>query len=94
MAGFSISEFLISAVELVEAQADDIKASFVKSAGSIIALCVVAIIAVVGFIFLLLGLNLAFQMWVGKLGAYFLTSGAAFLLSFIIYMVYLWKTKK
>ena len=56
MAGFSISEFLISVVELVEAQADDIRASFVKSAGSIIALCVVAIIAVVGFIFLLLGL--------------------------------------
>ena len=63
MAGFSISEFLISVVELVEAQADDIKASFVKSAGNIIALCVVSIIAVVGFIFLLLGLNLAFQTW-------------------------------
>ncbi len=94
MAGFSISEFLISVVELVEAQVDDIKASFVKSAGNIIALCIVAIIAVVGFIFLLLGLNLAFQTWVGKLGAYFLTSGVAFLLSFIIYMVYLWKTKK
>ena len=94
MAGFSISEFLISVVELVEAQADDIKASFVKSTGNIIALCVVAIIAVVGFIFLLLGLNLVFQIWVGKLGAYFLTSGVAFLLSFVIYMVYLWKTKK
>ena len=94
MAGFTLSEFVISAVELVEAQANDIRTSFVKSAASIITLVVVAAIAIAGFIFLLLGINMAFELWVkNKMGAYFLTSGSAFILAFIVYKVSLWKTR-
>lgn len=93
MANFSISEFIISAVELVEAQADDIIKSFEKSAIGVLSIGVVAAITIVGFIFLLLGINMLFELWVGKPGAYFLTSLVSFIIAFAVYGVVSWKAK-
>lgn len=93
MRNFSISEYIISVVELVEAQANDIRKSFEKSAGRILSLSIVVSMMILGLIFLILGLYALFKIWVGEVGAYFLTSLVSFLISFIIYGIFIWKTR-
>ncbi|MGG7048269.1 MULTISPECIES: hypothetical protein [unclassified Campylobacter] len=89
----SLSESIVSVVELVEAQATDIRQSFTASADALLIKCVVAVLAVVGFVFLLLGANLFFAKFLGDINGYFATSGLAFLISFILYKVAKCKAK-
>ena len=49
MAG--ISEFIVSVVELVDAQASDIRRSFLKSANSVLLNIITGIICIIGLVF-------------------------------------------
>lgn len=89
----SISEFIVSVVELIDAQATDIRQGFAASADAFLIKCVVAILAVVGFVFFLFGLHLLFIKFFGEMGGYFATSGVAFIISFVLYRVAKCKAK-
>lgn len=93
MRNFSLSEFFISAVELVEAQAYNIKDSFVKSAGEIVFMFVIAALAIIGAVFLFIGVFLLLELWSGKILAYFLTAGMVFTIVLILYGVSVAKRK-
>ena len=86
MAG--ISEFIVSVVELIDAQADDIRCSFLKSANSVVLNIIVGVICIIGLVFFLLGLHTLLEKTIGEIWAYFACSAVAFLSSFIIYKVF------
>lgn len=94
MGRFSLSEFFISAVELVEAEAESIKDSFVKSAGDVIFTAVIAVLFIAGCIFAFIGIRMLFEIWVGEVGSYFLTSVIVFLLCGALYGVSFAKRKR
>ena len=87
MAG--ISEFIVSVVELVDAQASDIRRSFLKSANSVFLNIITGIICIIG----LLGLHALLEKTIGEIWAYFACSIAAFLCSIIAYKVLSCKAK-
>lgn len=87
MGKFSLSEFFISAVELVEAEAYNIKDTFVKGASDIVFLVVVAALSIIGFVFLFKGVFLLLTIWKGEIVANFLTAGIVFVLVLILYGV-------
>lgn len=91
MAG--ISEFIVSVVELVDAQASDIRRSFLKSANSILLNIITGVICIIGLVFFLLGLHVLLEKTIGEIWAYFACSIAAFLCSIIVYKVLSCKAK-
>lgn len=91
MAG--ISEFIVSVVELVDAQASDIRRSFLKSANSVLLNIITGIICIIGLVFFLLGLHAFLEKTIGEIWAYFACSIAAFLCSIIVYKVLSCKAK-
>ena len=86
MAG--ISEFIVSVVELVDAQASDIRRSFLKSANSVLLNIITGVICIIGLVFFLLGLYVLLEKTIGEIWAYFACSIAAFLSSIIVYKVF------
>ncbi len=86
MAG--ISEFIVSVVELVDAQAEDIRSSFLKSANSVVLNIIVGVICILGLVFFLLGLHTLLEKTIGEIWSYFACSAVAFLSSVIVYKVF------
>ena len=86
MAG--ISEFIVSVVELVDAQASDIRRSFLKSTNSVLLNIITGIICIIGLVFFLLGLHALLEKTIGEIWAYFACSAVAFLSSIIVYKVF------
>ena len=91
MAG--ISEFIVSVVELVDAQASDIRRSFLKSANSVLLNIIMGVICIIGLVFFLLGLHALLEKTIGEIWAYFACSIVAFLCSIIVYKVLSCKVK-
>ena len=93
MAG--ISEFIVSVVELVDAQASDIRRPFFrsKSANSVLLNIITGVICIIGLVFFLLGLHALLEKTIGEIWAYFACSIAAFLCSIIMYKVLSCKAK-
>ncbi len=91
MAG--ISEFIVSVVELVDAQASDIRRSFLKSANSVLLNIITGIICIIGLVFFLLGLHALLEKTIGEIWAYFACSIVAFLCSIIVYKALSCKAK-
>ena len=91
MAG--ISEFIVSVVELLDAQADDIRCSFLRSANSVLLNTITSVICIIGLVFFLLGLHTLLEKTIGEIWAYFACSIAAFLCSIIVYKVLSCKAK-
>ena len=89
----SVSEFIVSVVELVEAQADDIRRSFFESANGFLILVVAHILAIIGFLFFLIGLNIFLVNTFNDVVGYLATAFIAFVSAFIFYRVALWKAK-
>lgn len=89
----SISEFIISVVELIEAQTEEVRRSFFGSANGFLINVVVAALVVVGFVFLLSGLFALLSHFFGAIVAYFGTAMCAFVLAFLCYKVGQWKTR-
>ena len=65
MAG--ISEFIVSVVELVDAQADDIRCSFLRSANSVLLNTITSVICIIGLVFFLLGLHTLLEKTIEKI---------------------------
>ncbi|ASM36128.1 hypothetical protein [Campylobacter sputorum] len=89
----SISEFIISFCELVEAQTDEIRYSFEKSAKNIIVYVFLALLSLIGFIFLIIGIDLLLQPFVGMVYSKFITAIISFAFTFILYKVLICKHK-
>ncbi|WP_297573226.1 hypothetical protein [uncultured Campylobacter sp.] len=83
----TISEFIISACELVEAQADEIRVSFQKSLGAIIWSGLVALLCFVGFVFLIVAIFFLAKKFLGLIAALFLSSFAAFLSALLVFLI-------
>ena len=86
MAG--ISEFIVSVVELVEAQADEIRCTFLKSANTDLLNTITSKICNIGLEFFLLGLHTLLEKTIGEIWAYFSCAIAAFLCSAVVYKVF------
>lgn len=93
MSKVTLSDFIISVVELIEAQIDEIKISFENSAKGLILLFVSALLLFTGIIFLLLGIKVAIEFYLGEVFAYILTAFITLFTSFIIMKVASWKTQ-
>lgn len=89
----SVSEFIISFCELIEAQTDEIRYSFEQGAKNIIVYVFLALVSFIGFIFLIIGIDLLLQTYVGEIYSKFIAAGAAFILTFILYKVLICKRK-
>ena len=91
MAG--ISEFIVSVVELVDAQASDIRRSFLKSANSVLLNIITGVICIIGLVFFLLGLHALLEKTIGEIWACFACSIVAFLCSIVVYKALSCKAK-
>lgn len=94
MSKTTLSEFIISVVELVEAQFEEMRASLHKSAWSLAYILVSSLLALFGFLLLLWGVKLILEKYVGEVGAYFVLSVLTLILSFIVAKVATWIGKK
>ncbi|MCI6987968.1 MAG: hypothetical protein MR902_00105 [Campylobacter sp.] len=89
----SLSEFVIAACELVEAQAYEIKGAFFKSGVKLILYFVCACLVVLGFVFLSLGIYTALKSIFSQTVALFVVSVVVFLFAFVLFLVAKWKSQ-
>ncbi|MFP4331883.1 MAG: hypothetical protein ACLFQJ_01155 [Campylobacterales bacterium] len=94
MSKVTISEFIISVVELVEAQVDEIRYSMHKSAEGLIFLLVSALLIFTAIVFALIGIRLLFVSIVGEVFSYFIVSAGTVLVALFFMKVASWKVKK
>ncbi|MDG4812393.1 hypothetical protein P8629_05185 [Hydrogenovibrio sp. 3SP14C1] len=94
MSKVTLSEFIISVVELLEAQFEEMRLSLHKSAWSLAYILISSLLVVFGFLFSLWGVKLALEEYIGDVGSYFVVSVLTFILSFIVAKVAAWVAKK
>jgi len=94
MSKTTLSEFIISVVELVEAQFEEMRLSLHKSAWSLAYILVSSLLVLFGFLLFLWGIKLILEQYVGEVGSYFILSALTFLLAFILAKVAKWVAKK
>lgn len=94
MSKVTLSEFIISVVELVEAQFEEMRASLHKSAWSVAYILVSSLLALFGFLLALWGVKLILEKYFGEVGSYFVLSILALILSFIVAKVAGWIARK
>lgn len=94
MSKVSISEFIISIVELVDAQMDDMRISFHKSAEGVGLLLLCVLVQLVAFVFALIGVRLLLSLFVGEIVSYFIAAVLSLLIALFIAKVASWKSKK
>lgn len=94
MSKVTLSEFIISVVELVEAQFEEMRVSLHKSAWSMAFVLVSSLLLLIGFLFSLWGMKLILETYVGEIGSYFVLSVLTLILSFLVAKVATWVAKK
>lgn len=94
MSKVTISEFIISIVELADAQVDEIRLSLHKSAEGIGLLFLSVLLLLVAFIFALIGTRLLLLLLVGEIVSYFTVAVLSLLIALFIAKVASWKSKK
>lgn len=94
MSKVTISEFIISAVELIEAQVDEIRYSMHKSAEGLIFLLISALLIFTAVVFGLIGVRLLLVPVVGEVFSYFIVSVGTILVALFFMKVASWKVKK
>jgi uncharacterized membrane protein YcjF (UPF0283 family) len=94
MSKVTLSEFIISVVELVEAQFEEMRRSLHKSAWSVAYILISSLLALFGFLLSLWGIKLILEQYIGEVGSYFALSALTFLLAFIVAKVAKWIAKK
>jgi hypothetical protein len=94
MSKVTLSEFIISVVELVEAQFEEMRRSLHKSAWSVAYILISSLLALFGFLLSLWGIKLILEQYIGVVGSYFALSALTFLLAFIVAKVAKWIAKK
>ncbi|MFK2822971.1 hypothetical protein [Arcobacter sp. YIC-80] len=93
MSKVTISEFIISVVELIEAQVEEIKLSFSETLKGLILFFLAVLIFFTTIIFLLLGIKASIAIYWGEIPAYFLTALITMIIGLIILKVSAWKIK-
>lgn len=94
MAKTTVSEFIISFIELIEIQTEEIKLSYVNSGQGLILYFFTALLFFITIIFLLLGIKIWVELNYGEVIAYFSMAFITLILSLIALRVTLWKMKK
>lgn len=94
MSKVTLSEFIISVVELVEAQFEEMRASLHRSAWSLVYILISSLLVVFGLLFSLWGIKLVLENYIGEVGSYFVLSLLTFILSFIVAKVAAWIARK
>lgn len=94
MSKVTISEFIISLLELVEAQVHEIRESLHRSAWGLGFILVASLLLFVAFVFILWGVRLLIEPLAGEIGSYFLTALLCLILVAILAKAASWQVKK
>lgn len=94
MAKTTVSEFIISFIELIEIQTEEIKLSYVNSGQGLILYFLTALLFFITIIFLSLGIKIWVEINYGEVIAYFSIALITLIISLITLRVALWKMKK
>ena len=94
MAKVTISEFIISIVELLEAQVKEIESSFLITVKNLIIKMFILSLFVIATIFFFLGIKIWIEGYLGEILAYFITSFLICILALLISKVILWKIEQ
>ncbi|RXJ83329.1 hypothetical protein [Arcobacter sp. CECT 8985] len=94
MSKVTISEFIISVVELIEAQIKEVESSFVNSAKGLLIKLFSLSLLVMASIFFFLGIKVWIESYLGEIFAYFITAFVILILALIVSKVASWKIEQ
>ncbi|RXJ80179.1 hypothetical protein [Arcobacter sp. F2176] len=94
MSKVTISEFIISVIELIEAQVREIESSFVSSAKGLIIKLFSLSLLVLASVFFFLGIKVWIESYLGEIFAYLITSFIILVLALIVSKVASWKIEQ
>lgn len=94
MSKVTISEFIISVIELIEAQIKEIESSFVNSAKGLLIKLFSLSLLVMASIFFFLGIKVWIESYLGEIFAYFITAFIILILALIVSKVASWKIEQ
>ncbi len=94
MSKVTISEFIISVVELIEAQIKEVESSLVSSAKGLIIKLFALSLLVLSSIFFFIGIKIWIESYLGEIFAYFITALIIFILALIVSKVASWKIEQ
>lgn len=94
MSKVTISEFIISVVELIEAQIKEVESSFVNSAKGLLIKLFSLSLLIMASIFFFLGIKVWIESYLGEIFAYFITAFVILILALIVSKVASWKIEQ
>ncbi|NVJ53910.1 MAG: hypothetical protein HWD90_09435 [Campylobacteraceae bacterium] len=94
MSKVTISEFIISVVELVEAQIKEVESSLVNSAKGLLIKLFALSLLVLASIFFFIGIKIWIESYLGEILAYFITALIILILALIVSKVASWKIEQ
>jgi len=90
----TVSEFIISVVELIEAQIKEVESSLVSSAKGLIIKLFALSLLVLSSVFFFIGIKIWIESYLGEVFAYFITALIIFILALIVSKVASWKIEQ
>jgi len=90
----TVSEFIISVVELIEAQIKEVESSLVSRAKSLIIKLFALSLLVLASVFFFIGIKIWIESYLGEIFAYFITALIIFILALIVSKVASWKIEQ
>jgi len=94
MSKVTVSEFIISVVELIEAQIKEVESSLVSRAKSLIIKLFALSLLVLASVFFFIGIKIWIESYLGEIFAYFITALIIFILALIVSKVASWKIEQ
>lgn len=94
MSKVTVSEFIISVVELIEAQIKEVESSLVSSAKGLIIKLFALSLLVLASVFFFIGIKIWIESYLGEIFAYFITALIIFILALIVSKVASWKIEQ
>ena len=94
MSKVTVSEFIISVVELIEAQIKEVESSLVSSAKGLIIKLFALSLLVLSSVFFFIGIKIWIESYLGEVFAYFITALIIFILALIVSKVASWKIEQ
>lgn len=94
MSKVTLSEFIISVVELVEAQFDEMRYKIHCSAKSVFAMMLTTLLIFVALVFCLLGIRVWVEFYYGEIASYFITAFITLIITLFVAKVASWKNKQ
>ncbi|MGB5917552.1 hypothetical protein [Arcobacter sp.] len=94
MSKVTISEFIISVIELIEAQIKEVESSFVSSAKGLMIKLFSLSLLVLASVFFFIGIKVWIESYLGEIFAYFITALIVFILALLVSKVASWKIEQ